>query len=102
GFDCDWSSDVCSSDLADRLRRLEPATNARVRHGNVVEPDVLGLGEAAEAGHAEGQVDEVGRRPAGVAQLGHLDPVEVGGDPASAGVELVLEAEPLVEGRQLL
>src|SRR2546430_13609505 len=31
-FDCDWSSDVCSSDLAVSTAQM-PDTTARVRHG---------------------------------------------------------------------
>src|SRR2546427_4229749 len=32
-FDCDWSSDVCSSDLPPRLTRLVRAPAADLRHG---------------------------------------------------------------------
>src|SRR5688572_24642666 len=58
-FDCDWSSDVCSSDLiaregddADRARALERVAQARGDIGN----DGLGLG-AVDAGLVEGAVE---------------------------------------------
>src|SRR5256886_13094371 len=44
-FDCDWSSDVCSSDLFDAVLRLEPRHLARVNRGNAL----AGLGRLEEA-----------------------------------------------------
>src|SRR5712691_12407597 len=46
-FDCDWSSDVCSSDLLDREHVLELAVVA-------LRPEVVAVGDVHELrGHAE-------------------------------------------------
>src|SRR2546430_13589203 len=52
-FDCDWSSDVCSSDLVSPLL------------GKLVEPDVVGGDEMAPLEDPKARPPDLGRRLAG-------------------------------------
>src|SRR2546427_13248268 len=78
-FDCDWSSDVCSSDL--RLARRHVALNEWLGRADLDEP----IGDAVV--HA--QAGDVVRAEPALTQLGRdvLGPEVVSGEPAIQGPE---------------
>src|SRR2546430_16956093 len=76
-FDCDWSSDVCSSDLAGTARFASPlGTEDFVKRSSVIEYSLRGLAAAAPhlrtltriegiAGHGSAAELQLGEDPGG-------------------------------------
>src|SRR2546430_6532540 len=87
-FDCDWSSDVCSSDLfavvADEVRRLaEQSANAAAEAGDLVQDIHTQVGEVVEQ-MRRGQVNVGGVEELSAAALEALDAIVVATAEATA------------------
>src|SRR2546430_7135505 len=102
-FDCDWSSDVCSSDLEGGGRSGGPAEDRRVEVGGVVRrragaASVPGAGAAGAAGRAGARAVPLLAHERGARVIRKREPRwQSAAERARVAAELIEEAESLTE-----